>query len=224
MKDMLYQAMILAAGKGERMLPLSRDLPKPLFQVGNTTLIQTHLCRLAEAGVRRVVINVHYLAEQIVAALGDEQFGMEIVYSHESELLETAGGIRAALPLLGEDPFIIVNGDIYTDYPFVKLNEANTTRLPHLVMVPNPEHHPEGDFAVAESGQLVANGANKLTYSGIGVYSAECFTDQPAGPRKLRPLFDAAAAKGELYGEVYSGVWNDIGTPERYQALRSAFD
>lgn len=224
MESMLYQAMILAAGKGERMLPLSRDLPKPLFQVGDSTLIQIHLRRLAEAGVKRVVINVHYLAEQIVAALGDQQFGMDIIYSFESELLETAGGIQAALPLLGEDPFIIVNGDIYTDYPFARLNEANVTRLPHLVMVPNPEHHPEGDFAVAESGELLTVGENKLTYAGIGVYSAECFKDQPDGPRMLRSLFEAAAARGALFGEAYTGVWNDIGTPQRYQALKSAID
>ncbi len=206
------------------MLPLSRDLPKPLFEVGDSTLIQIHLRRLAEAGIKRVVINVHYLAEQIVAALGDQQFGMALVYSHEHQLLETAGGIQNALPLLGNDPFVIVNGDIYTDYPFSKLNGVSLDRLPHLVMVPNPEHHPDGDFAVSETGQLTTSGEEKLTYSGIGVYSAAFFKEVTAGPLMLRPLFDAAVVAGDIYGEVYRGLWNDIGTPQRYLALKSTFD
>lgn len=217
---MLRQAMILAAGKGERMLPLSRNLPKPLFTVGDSTLIQIHLARLAAAGIEKVVINVHYLAEKIVTALGSEQFGMELVYSREAQLLETAGGIVAALPLLGDEPFIIVNGDIYTDYPFTNLHDVALDRLPHLVMVPNPAHHAQGDFAVGNNGLLQTEG-DLLTYSGIGVYSARFFTGLAAERLMLRPLFDAAIAKNRLYGEVYRGVWNDIGTPERYLSLKS---
>lgn len=213
--------MILAAGRGERMLPLSRDLPKPLFEINGTTLIERHLKNLAQAGIQRVVINTHYLGEMIIDRLGDTRFGMALEYSQEQTLLETAGGIKAALPLLGDAPFLIVNGDIYTDFSFAELTGVDVDRLPHLVMVPNPPHHPQGDFSVDRQGVLHAGGAMPLTYSGIGVYSAAFFAGVAPGNLKLRPLFDAAVSHGGLFGQVYDGFWSDVGTPERYEALKT---
>ena len=205
-------------------MPLTRDVPKPLLKVGDSTLIQRHLQRLSAAGIKRVVINVHYLAEKIKQTLGDLQFGMQIIYSEEEQLLETAGGIQAALPLLGNEPFLIVNGDIYTDYPFERLlGIRNQEQLPHLVMIPNPEHHPDGDFGLDEKGVLKADLSERLTYSGLGIYSAVFFKDLPPGREKLRPLFDKAVASGQLFGELYTGVWSDIGTPDRYQAVIAQF-
>ena len=213
--------MILAAGKGERMLPLTRELPKPLLPIGETTLIQKHLAALSEAGIERVVINVHHFADKIMNLLGNRQFGMEIVYSRETELLETAGGIQAALSLLGDEPFLIVNGDIYTDYPFAKLTTPGPSLLPHLVMVANPAHHQTGDFAVRTDGVLLANAPDQLTYAGIGIYDSTFFSEMEPGKEKLRPLFDAAVEKEQLFGERYDGLWSDIGTPERYEELRA---
>ena len=214
------QAMILAAGKGERMLPLTKNLPKPLLPIGDTTLIQRHLQALSEAGVSRVVINIHYLADMIVEVLGNEQYGMEILYSREQSLLETAGGIINALPILGDSPFIIVNGDIYTDFPFSNLVQRDhDTRQPHLVMVNNPAHHVEGDFSVDETGVLHATKGKLKTYSGIAVYQADFFKNASSGKLKLRTLFDVAVKHGQLFGEYYDGLWIDIGSPERYQAL-----
>ncbi len=210
--------MILAAGRGERMLPLTRDLPKPLLPVDGTTLIQRHLKHLAESGIERVVINVHHFADKIIDVLGDAQFGMPISYSREEELLETAGGIQAALPLLGDEPFLIVNGDVYTDFPFHTLLDVGD-KLPHLVMIPNPEHHPNGDFALEADGVLKNEGAECFTYSGIGVYQARFFAHVAPGKLKLRALFDAAVSQKSLYGELYTGFWSDIGTPERYKQL-----
>lgn len=217
---MIKQAMILAAGKGERMLPLTQNLPKPLLKIGDTTLIGRHLKHLADAGIERVVINTHYLGELIVATLGTEQFGMEIIYSKETQLLETAGGIRAALPLLGKQPFLVVNGDIYTEYPFQQLTTINPSRLPYLVMVRNPPHHPEGDFSVDDS-QTLRDSGDRRTYSGIGVYSSDFFDGQGDGSLKLRALFDAAIPEGALFGEAFDGVWWDIGTPKRLEAVRA---
>lgn len=218
------RAMILAAGKGERMLPLTKSLPKPLLPIGDTTLIQRHLRRLADSGIERVVINVHYLGNLIVEALGQEYSGMELLYSQEPELLETAGGIRAALPILGDEPFLIVNGDIYTDFPFSHLvQQVDLQRLPHLVMVDNPAHHPEGDFSVDERGLLLADMGNNKTYSGIGIYQAKFFDGVAEGKLKLRPLFDRAVDEQQLFGEYYGGLWSDIGTPERYEDLKARF-
>lgn len=202
------------------MLPLTRELPKPLLPIGETTLIQRHLAVLSDAGINRVVINVHYLADKIMKLLGNRQFGMELIYSEEDELLETAGGIQAALPLLGDEPFLIVNGDIYTDYPFAKLTTPGPAQLPHLVMVANPEHHPTGDFAVRSDGVLLANAPDQLTYAGIAIYDATFFAEMEPGKEKLRPLFDAAVEKEQLFGERYDGLWSDIGTPKRYEELK----
>ncbi len=210
--------MILAAGRGERMLPLTRNLPKPLLPIGNTTLIQRHILRLSEAGIQSVVINVHFLAEQIQAQLGSEQFGLPLEYSVEPELLETAGGIHAALPLLGDEPFLVVNGDIFTDFDFTTLVRRQKSDSPHLVMVENPSHHPEGDYGVDANGQLTLV-SPKYTYSGIAVYDESFFKAMVPGKLMLRSLFDQAVASGQLGGEVFHGHWTDVGTPDRYQAL-----
>ena len=210
--------MILAAGRGERMLPLTRNLPKPLLPIGNTTLIQRHILRLSEAGIQSVVINVHFLAEQIQAQLGSEQFGLPLEYSVEPELLETAGGIHAALPLLGGEPFLVVNGDIFTDFDFTTLVRRQKSDSPHLVMVENPSHHPEGDYGVDAKGQLTLV-SPKYTYSGIAVYDESFFKAMVPGKLMLRSLFDQAVASGQLGGEVFHGHWTDVGTPDRYQAL-----
>ena len=210
--------MILAAGRGERMLPLTRNLPKPLLPIGNTTLIQRHILRLSEAGIQSVVINVHFLAEQIQAQLGSEQFGLPLEYSVEPELLETAGGIHAALPLLGDEPFLVVNGDIFTDFDFTTLVRRQKSDSPHLVMVENPSHHPEGDYGVDANGQLTLV-SPKYTYSGIAVYDESFFKAMVPGKLMLRSLFDQSVASGQLGGEVFHGHWTDVGTPDRYQAL-----
>ncbi|MFT7246530.1 MAG: MurNAc alpha-1-phosphate uridylyltransferase [Candidatus Azotimanducaceae bacterium] len=214
------KVLILAAGRGERMLPLTRDLPKPLLPIGNTTLIQRHLSRLAESGVESVVINLHFLGEKIQQLLGSEQFGLKIEYSLEPELLETAGGIYAALPLLGDTPFLVVNGDIFTDFDFGSLVTQVQRRHPHLIMVPNPEQHPEGDYGVDNRGALTLSGPT-YTYSGIGVYPPSFFDGMSHGKLMLRPLFDAAVEAGQLTGEVFRGEWTDVGTPDRYDLLKA---
>ncbi|MFT4799328.1 MAG: MurNAc alpha-1-phosphate uridylyltransferase [Candidatus Azotimanducaceae bacterium] len=216
------KAMILAAGRGERMLPLTRDLPKPLLPIGKTTLIQRHLCRLAESGVESVVINLHFLGEKIQQLLGSEQFGLQIEYSLEAELLETAGGIYAALPMLGEAPFLVVNADIFTDFDFNSLVALDQIKSPHLVMVPNPEQHPDGDYGLDSRGRLTSSGPT-YTYSGIGVYPSRFFDSMSHGKLMLRPLFDAGIEAGQLTGEIFQGDWTDVGTPERYDLLKARF-
>lgn len=219
--------MILAAGRGERMMPLTERLPKPLLTVAGLTLIEHHLKRLAEAGIESVVINVHYLADQIAQHLGQERFGMPIEFSFESELLETAGGIQAALPLLGNEPFLVVNGDIFTDYDFTPLAGLGPVSYPHLVMVKNPPHHPEGDYIVGPNGVLefASNHATgtAFTYAGMGLYPPQFFDGVQPGRMMLRPLFDTAVAAGQLTAEVFDGFWTDVGTPARYEALTLRF-
>ena len=216
------KAMILAAGRGERMLPLTRDLPKPLLPIGETTLIQRHLSRLAESGVESVVINLHFFGEKIQQLLGNEQFGLAIEYSFEAELLETAGGIYAALPLLGNSPFLVVNADIFTDFDFGSLLVLDQIKRPHLIMVPNPEHHPQGDYGVDDSGLLTPS-KPMYTYSGMGVYPPSFFSTMSHGKLILRPLFDAAVEVGHITGQVFRGEWTDVGTPKRYERLKARF-
>jgi MurNAc alpha-1-phosphate uridylyltransferase len=213
------KAMILAAGRGERMRQLTAKTPKPLLRVGGKTLLEYHLETLGKAGIRDVVINVAYLGQKIIDFAGDgATWGLNIAYSHEGDdPLETAGGIIHALPLLGDGPFIIVNADIWTDYPFQSL-PAIPGGLVHLVMVNNPEHHPTGDF-VLQGNSLSADGEAKLTYSGIGVYRPELFKDYPQGKRPLLPILQGAMRTGQASGEHYKGGWMDIGTPERLQKL-----
>jgi len=216
------KAMILAAGRGERMRPLTDTTPKPLLEVGGKPLIVWHLEALAQAGVHDIVINHAWLGEQIEAQLGDGRaYGVHIDYSAERpEALETAGGIIQALPLLGDAPFLVINGDIWTDYPLANLRKRFLLPggLAQLVMVDNPPQHPDGDFALSD-GVLIAEGEPRLTFSGIGVYSPELFAELAPGRRALAPILRAAMAAGKIGGEYYQGQWFDIGTPERLREL-----
>ncbi|HSH98312.1 MAG: N-acetylmuramate alpha-1-phosphate uridylyltransferase MurU [Methylophilaceae bacterium] len=215
------KAMILAAGRGERMRPLTDHTPKPLLLVGGKPLIVWHLERLVQAGFRDVIINHAYLGHQIESVLGNgDQWGLSIHYSPEVSALETAGGIAQALPLLGESPFLVVNGDIFTEIDFFKLTDALIpANLAHLVMVDNPLQHPKGDFTY-QGGKLLPEGSAKLTFSGVGVYHPDLFKNIIRGEAaKLAPLLKAAIAKGLVTAEHYQGVWHDIGTPERLAEL-----
>jgi len=216
------KAMILAAGRGERMRPLTDTIPKPLLEVGGKPLIVWHLEALALAGIEDIVINHAWLGEQIEATLGDGSvYGVRIHYSPEKpEALETAGGIIQALPLLGRDPFLVINGDIWCDYPFASLvaQPLESGIQAHLVMVDNPPQHPDGDF-VLNKGLLGAEGKPRLTFSGIGVYSASLFAGLSQGKRPLAPLLRVAMMETKVSGEHYSGQWFDIGVPARLQQL-----
>ncbi len=213
------KAMILAAGRGERMRPLTDHIPKPLLKVGGKSLIVWHLERLAKAGFKEVVINYAHLGEQIEQALGDGSvWGLNVQYSPETSALETAGGIANALPLLGDAPFLVVNGDVFTEIDFGAL-QLVSPNLAHLVMVDNPPQHPDGDFVV-DSGKVTNQGNHKLTFSGIGIYHPALFVDVERGQAaKLAPLLRSAMIKGLVTGEHYQGVWHDIGTPERLSFL-----
>jgi len=212
--------MILAAGKGERMRPLTLHTPKPLIPVAGVPLIEYHLRALAQAGVTEVVINHAWLGDRIEAHLGDgARFGLQIVYSKESQPLETGGGIYQALPLLGADPFILVNGDVFTDYDFAVLQKP-LQGLAHLVLINNPEHHLEGDFSL-EEGRVLAPTTATLTYSGIAVLHPELFAGCQAGAFKLAPLLRQAIAQGQVSGEQFNGCWIDVGTPERLAAAQA---
>ncbi len=218
--------MILAAGRGERMRPLTDDTPKPLLEAGGKALIVWLIEALARAGFTQLVVNVSHLGSRIERALGEgRRWGVHIAYSSEREALETAGGIAQALPLLGAAPFLAVNGDIHTDFDFSSLAQAlpaDGARLAHLVLVDNPAHHPAGDFAL--TGPLVANeGAQRHTFSGIGVYHPALFASVQAGTRHaLAPLLKPQIAAGRVTGEYYGGRWTDVGTPQRLRALDSA--
>lgn len=214
------KAMILAAGRGERMRPLTDHTPKPLLPVAGRALIEYTIRQLVAAGVTDIIINHAHLGRQIETHLGDgRQFGAVINYSPEGEQgLETAGGIIHALPLLGDAPFLVVNGDIATDFPFARLKNLNLD-LAHLVLVENPEHHREGDFAMDQAGQVTEHGTPKLTFSGIGVYRPELFRNTPPGTKKLAPLLRSAMAEQHVSGQTHDGFWMDIGTPQRLQEL-----
>ena len=219
------KAFILAAGRGERMRPLTDHTPKPLLLAGGKPLIVWHLERLAAAGFREIVINHAHLGEQIEAALGDgAQWGLNIRYSPEPPgALETAGGIATALQLLGDQPFLVVNGDVYCDFDFrrfARSTAGNQPTVAHLVMVDNPAHHSGGDFSLDGQRVIYANGEQTLTYAGIGVFSPAFFAGVKSGTvMKLRPLLDAAIAAGTLTGERFTGRWVDVGTPQRLHEL-----
>lgn len=211
------KAMILAAGKGERLRPLTLHTPKPLVRAAGVPLIEYHVRALAAAGFRELVINHAWLGAQIEDYLGDgERFGVSIAYSAEGEPLETGGGIFRALPLLGDEPFLVVNGDIWTDYPFAGLCRP-LAGLAHLVLVDNPAHHPEGDFRLLEDGRITdaAAGLDRLTYSGIAVLAPALFAGCRPGAFKLAPLLRQAMADGRVGGERFAGRWVDVGTHER---------
>lgn len=217
------KAMILAAGRGERMRPLTDFTPKPLLQVGGQTLIERHLRALAQAGVHDVVINLSWLGSQLRERLGDgSRYGLTIQFSDEGDhVLETGGGIHNALPRLGSAPFWVVNGDILSDYRFDSAELADGD-LGRLILVPNPPQHPNGDFALA--GDRVLNSGNVMhTYSGIAVLRPELFVACEPGRFPLAPLLRKAAADGRLAGELCSGRWDDVGTPERLQQAQAAW-
>ena len=216
------KAIILSAGRGERMQPLTNSTPKPLLEVGGKSLIEHTIKTLVNAGINNIVINYAHLGEQFPSKLGDgSRYNATIEYSNEQDgRLETAGGIVKALPLLGDAPFLVVNGDIWTDYPFRELEKAklNSKILCHLVLVNNPEHNPKGDFSLA-SGLLSQAEQKKLTYSGIGIFHPSLFTNLKLEPKPLKPILLSAIAAQQVSGEVYSGQWFDIGTVERLNAL-----
>ncbi len=209
------KAMILAAGRGERMRPLTDRIPKPLLPVGGRPLIEYHLVALAEAGFTEVVINHAWLGEQIERALGDgRRWGVAIRYSPEPPGgLETAGGIIHALPLLGPAPFLVVNGDVWCNYPFARLPKE-PAGLAHLVLVDNPPHHPQGDFALV-GDRVEAEGEQRFTYGGIAVLRPELFAGSPPGRLPLAPLLRKAMSLGRVSGEHFEGDWYDVGTPDR---------
>jgi MurNAc alpha-1-phosphate uridylyltransferase len=213
-------AMLLAAGRGERMRPLTDTVPKPLLTVRGKPLIVWHLERLAGLGVKQVVINLAWLGDQIRAALGDgERWRLQIHYSDEgAAALETGGGIFQALPWLGPQPFLVVNADVYTDLDFGVLRIAPEA-LAHLVLVANPMHHPHGDFALV-NGRVQQDGGARWTYSGIGLYRPELFAGCSAGKFPLLPLLRRAIASQRLHGQVFEGAWNDVGSVERLAALQ----
>lgn len=213
------KAMILAAGRGERMRPLTDHTPKPLLSVGNKRLIEYHLEALASAGFNEVVINHAHLGEQIEQVLGGgERYGVTIHYSPEGGALETGGGIFRALPLLGDEPFVVVNGDIWCDYPFARLREREV-QAAHLVLVPNPPQHLAGDFVLLGEAVSDEGEGERLTFSGIGLYHPSLFDGCEAGAFPLAPLLRRAMAMGKVSGECFDGQWFDIGTPERLQQL-----
>jgi MurNAc alpha-1-phosphate uridylyltransferase len=219
------KAMILAAGRGERMRPLTDTTPKPLLQVGGKPLIVWHLERLARAGFAEVVINHAWLGAQIEAKLGDgSAYGMRIHYSSEGEALETAGGIAFASALLGDAPFLVVNGDIYCDFDVGRAHSIvaqmqATDAKAWLVLVTNPLHQPKGDFTL-DAGMVSDGGDARYTFSGIGVYQPALFADVKRGSKaQLAPLLRAAMARGQVGGEFHGGRWEDVGTPERLAAL-----
>ncbi len=220
------RAIVLAAGLGTRMRPLTNVLPKPLLKAGDSALIEFHLRKLVAAGIDEIVINHFHLGHLIEEALGDgSRYGARIAYSRESVRLETAGGIVKALPLLGEESFAVISGDIWTDFDFASLRPVDgKTTLAHLVMVDNPEHHAGGDFVLAPDGRLaLAQGtpAAGLTYAGVSVMHPALFAGLPEAPLALRPVLDGAIARGQISGQRHAGHWFDVGTPERLSALDS---
>lgn len=212
--------MILAAGEGRRMRPLTDDKPKPLIEVSGKPLLAFHLERLVAAGFTDIVVNASYHAQQIVDYCGDgTRWGCRIDVVVEPTPLETAGGILNALPLLGSEPFAVVNGDVFTDYPLdrLRLHDLGSDRA-HLVMVPNPEHHPEGDFELS-NGRIGEGAGSRATFSGVSVMCKALFAGLVPGKSALRPRLDAAVKSRGLSGELWSGLWSDVGTPERLATL-----
>lgn len=215
------RAMILAAGRGERLRPLTDEIPKSLVEVGGQSLLERHLENVRTAGIRTVVINLGWLGDKIVERVGSgSQYGLEVVYSQEGEdILETGGGIHKALPMLGSEPFLVVNADIYTDMPVPDV-ELGDEHLGHLVMVPTPDYRDNGDFDI-DAG-LIRNGEHAVqTFSGVAVYRPGFFDGCEAGRFPLAPMLREAADRGQLSGSLYEGLWADVGTPQRLAALET---
>jgi len=214
--------MILAAGRGERMMPLTENLPKPLLLAHGVPLIEHRIVALEKAGITDIVINLHYLGQQIKDYLGNgKRLGVNIKYIFEIDLLETAGGIVNALPLLGTEPFLIVPSDTLMDFDFSKIKPLPEGSQAHLVLVRNPEHHPEGDYAIMDDGKLSLDG-EKLTYSAVALYSPDYFTNLTPGRRLLRDLFEKTIEQGIVTGEFFDGYWIDVGTPERLKEINQS--
>ncbi len=215
------KAMILAAGRGERLRPLTDELPKPLIKVAGKSLIEYHIENLAKAGINKIIINTAWLAEKIHQQLGNgSSYGISIIYSDEGSALETAGGIINALPLLGDEPFLVVNGDIWCDFDFSTLPTLNANTQAHLVLVNNPAHNPQGDFALQNT--LIKNtGETMYTYSGIGIFSTTFFSAQKKGIAPLAPVIREKCEQNLVSGQYHSGRWTDVGTLERLQQLET---
>jgi len=217
------KVMLLAAGVGERMRPLTDHTPKPLLKVAGTPLIEHHIRRLAEAGLTELVINVSHLAEQIMVYCGDgSRWGVSIAYSPEAKPLETAGGIINAMPLLGSKSFMVVNGDVWTDYPFAQLAAQELDgNEGHMIFVDNPPQHPLGDFSLSTPGKVGVKEQDAMgyTYAGLGLYSPDFFSGVTAGKLAMRPLLDKAILRGVVSGEYHGGEWADVGTPQRLREL-----
>jgi len=218
------KAMILAAGLGNRMRPLTLHTPKPLLEVGGKPLIVWHIEKLQKVGVKEIVINTAWLGEKLVDALGDgTQFGVNILWSHEGEGLETAGGIINALPLLGDQPFILVNGDVWTTMDFASLLDIKLgTKQAHLVLVDNPPQHLKGDFILSNNMAYTFDQeqcGEALTYSGVAVLAPQMFIGLESGKRPLAPLLKEAMLEQQVSAEKMQGIWVDVGTPERLQQL-----
>lgn len=214
------KAMILAAGRGERLRPLTDSLPKPLVEVARKPLIVYHLEKLAMAGFKEVVINHAWLGHKLVSALGDgAKWGLKIFYSEETQALETGGGIKKALTLLGDEPFFVINGDVFID-ALPKIESLAAGELAHLWLVDNPIQHPQGDFALL-NGKVSMLGENKLTFSGMGVYHPEMFTQVSAQAFSLAPLLRKAMANGQVVGDYFDHYWCDVGTVERLAQIET---
>ena len=216
-------AMLLAAGRGDRLRPITDTTPKSLVEVRGKALIEHHLERLAESGYQTVVINLGWLGEQILERVGSgERYGLQVVYSPEGDnILETGGGIHRALPMLGDTPFLVANGDVFTDMPVPSL-ELPGDELAHLVLVPRPPFRDRGDFDLRD-GKVVNTTSPELTFSGIAVYRPAFFTDCEPGRFPLAPMLRAAADRGEVGGSLYDGLWEDVGTVERLEKLNRGF-
>jgi MurNAc alpha-1-phosphate uridylyltransferase len=227
--ESLMDAIILAAGRGTRLQPLTDTLPKPLIEVNGLSLIEIHLHRLALAGFKRAIINLHHLGDLIKTTLGDGQrYGLQIIYSEEpGEALETAGGLVNALGLIKSDYFMVISADILCDYPLQQLTAAAQNNAQgHLIMVNNPAHHPRGDFLLDGSGHIAlctsTDAQVACTFSGLACFSKALFQHLVPGKRALRPVLEAAIVGRNLTGEVYSGIWSDIGTLERLDQARAS--
>jgi N-acetyl-alpha-D-muramate 1-phosphate uridylyltransferase len=221
------KVMILAAGRGERLRPLTESLPKPLVEVGGKALLARHLERLAGAGFKRAVINVSHLAERITERFGDgARHGIAIEWSREDTPLETAGGVAKALPLLGSEPFLLLNADVWCDFDFARWRERGLGgKLAHLLLVPNPAFHPQGDFTLQDGrvGNELGNPRSpRYTYAGVAVLSPRLVASvRPGEKAQLAPLWRAAAERGEVSGELHAGLWSDVGTLERLAELEA---
>jgi MurNAc alpha-1-phosphate uridylyltransferase len=221
------KAMILAAGRGERMRPLTDLLPKPLLPVAGKPLIQYHIEALGVAGVKDIVINQAWLGHLLPEYLGTgQQFAVNICYSDEGATgLETAGGIKKALPLLGDAPFVVVNGDVFSDYPYQQLlGKLAKDCLAHLVLVSNPLQHPNGDFGISATGYALAEALQCFTFSGIAIYRPEFFSSVAEGKQKLAPYLRQAMQQNKVTAELYQGVWHDIGTVQRLTELSAQLE